>query len=60
MEKLSLESFQEFKVAESSKVIGGECTGGGFVNFGGGAYCSWESDETNGGSTTYYDVHCEF
>lgn len=59
MKKLqSLEAFRSNELNNSfaSNVLGGECTGGGFMTSPrtGGTYFTWTSDDTSGDTTEYY------
>lgn len=54
----SLDAFRanELDASFSSHVLGGECTGGGFMQSPrtGTTYFQWTSDDTNGDTTVYY------
>jgi hypothetical protein len=53
----SLESFKANGLSDSfaSNVLGGECTGGGFMQSPktGGTWFTWTADDTSGDTTTY-------
>jgi hypothetical protein len=55
MKKNNFEKFVSNKInaTQLTNLKGGDCTGGGFVNFGGGNYYSWSSDTTTKSNTTY-------
>ncbi len=58
MKKSNFSDFEVVALKEDSaaNILGGECTGGGFQLIGDGVYVQWESDETNGGCTTFEGV----